>query len=60
MEKKLAASVSFRAVAYPVRVHAGLDALARLSDEVDRTGAKRGFVVCGPKQWPGVPASWPE
>ena len=41
------ATDSFRAVAHPVRVHAGLDALARLSDEVDRTGAKRVLVVCG-------------
>lgn len=45
--KKLAASDPFRAVAYPVRVHAGPCALARLGDEVERTGAKRGFVVCG-------------
>ena len=43
----MAAYDSFRAIGYPVRVHAGPDALARLSDEVDRTGAKRGFVVCG-------------
>ncbi len=38
---------SFRAVTYPVRVHAGPRALDRLSDEVGRSGAKRVFVVCG-------------
>ncbi len=43
----MAATDSFRAVAFPVRVHAGPDAMARLGDEVDRLGAKRVFVVCG-------------
>lgn len=43
----MAANDSFRAVTFPVRVHAGSRALDRLSDEVDRTGAKRVFVVCG-------------
>ena len=37
----------FRHVAYPVRVHAGDDALANLGAEVRRTGARRPLVVCG-------------
>ncbi len=37
----------FRHVAYPVRVHAGNDALSNLRAEVDRTRAQRPFVVCG-------------
>jgi len=43
----LAGIDSFRSVNFPVRVHAGPRALANLSDEVDRLGAKRVFVVCG-------------
>ena len=38
---------SFRFVGYPVRVHAGPDAISKLADEVDRLGAKRILVVCG-------------
>ena len=37
----------FRFIGYPVRVHAGRDAIDRLSDEVDRLGAQRVLVVCG-------------
>ena len=40
-------ATSFRHVGYPVRVHAGENALARLGEEVDRTRARRAFVVCG-------------
>ncbi|HJN88449.1 MAG: iron-containing alcohol dehydrogenase family protein [Dehalococcoidia bacterium] len=38
---------SFRISGYSIRVHAGDDAIARLSDEADRARAKRVFVVCG-------------
>ena len=38
---------SFRHVGYPVRVHAGDNALDRLAEEADRTRARRAFVVCG-------------
>ena len=38
---------SFRFVGYPVRVHAGADAITMLDGEVDRLGAKRVLVVCG-------------
>jgi alcohol dehydrogenase class IV len=38
---------SFRITGYSIRVHAGDDAIARLSDEADRARAKRAFVVCG-------------
>ena len=37
----------FRHVAYPVRVHAGDDAISNLGQEVARLGAQRPFVVCG-------------
>ncbi len=37
----------FRHTAYPVRVHAGDDALSNLRSAVQRAGAKRPFVVCG-------------
>lgn len=37
----------FRHVAYPVRVHAGDDAISNLRREADRLGARRPFVVCG-------------
>ncbi|MXZ91081.1 MAG: iron-containing alcohol dehydrogenase [Chloroflexi bacterium] len=37
----------FRHTAYPVRVHAGDDALSNLRSAVQRTGARRPFVVCG-------------
>ena len=38
---------SFRHVGYPVRVHAGDNALDRLAEEADRTRARRAVVVCG-------------
>lgn len=38
---------NFRAVGYPLRLHAGKNALDRLPDEVGRRMAKRVFVVCG-------------
>ena len=37
----------FRSVSYPVRVHAGTNALARLADEADRLRVGRVLVVCG-------------
>ncbi|NQW23634.1 MAG: iron-containing alcohol dehydrogenase [SAR202 cluster bacterium] len=37
----------FRFVGYPVRVHAGPDAISKLSEEVDRVRAQRVLVVCG-------------
>ena len=40
-------SESFRFVGYPVRVHAGPDAISKLAEEVDRAGAQRVLVVCG-------------
>ena len=43
----MAAVNPFRHVAYPVRVHAGDNALSNLRAEVDRTRARRPFVVCG-------------
>ena len=41
------ASESFRFVGYPVRVHAGPDAIGKLAEEVDRVRAQRVLVVCG-------------
>ena len=41
------ASNSFRFVGYPVRVHAGADAISNLAGEVDRLRAQRVLVVCG-------------
>ncbi len=38
---------TFRAVSYPLRLHAGLDALSQLETEVKRQNAQRAFVVCG-------------
>ncbi len=38
---------SFRFVGYPVRVHAGADAINSLAGEVDRLKAQRVLVVCG-------------
>ncbi len=38
---------SFRFVGYPVRVHAGPDAITKLAEEVDRVRAQRILVVCG-------------
>ena len=38
---------SFRFVGYPVRVHAGADAISSLAGEVDRLSAKRILIVCG-------------
>jgi len=43
----LAITTSFRHVSYPVRIHAGDNAVARLGEEVDRAGGKRVLVVCG-------------
>ncbi len=37
----------FRSIGYSVRIHAGDNAMARLSEEADRVRAKRAFVVCG-------------
>lgn len=41
------ATDSFRFVGYPVRVHAGPDAIGRLADEADRLRTQRLLVVCG-------------
>ena len=41
------AAHTFRAVSYPLRLHAGLDALSQLETEVKRQNAQRAFVVCG-------------
>ena len=38
---------SFRFVGYPVRVHAGPDAISSLADEADRLRTTRLLVVCG-------------
>ena len=38
---------SFRFVSYPVRVHAGQDAISKLADEVERLRVQRLLVVCG-------------
>ena len=43
----MASVTSFRHVSYPVRLHAGDNALDRLGEEADRTRTKRTFVVCG-------------
>jgi alcohol dehydrogenase class IV len=40
-------SHTFRAISVPLRLHAGVDALRHLADEVRRTRAQRAFVVCG-------------
>ena len=40
-------SHTFRATSYPVRLYSGEGALGNLRTEVDRSGAKRAFVVCG-------------
>ncbi|MCL4746574.1 MAG: iron-containing alcohol dehydrogenase [Burkholderiaceae bacterium] len=37
----------FRAVSYPLRLHAGSNALGALKAEVERQKAKRAFVICG-------------
>ena len=37
----------FRALGYPIRVHAGDGALTSLRHEVDRARASRPFIVCG-------------
>ena len=37
----------FSSVAYPIRIHAGVNALARLAGEADRQRAQRVLVVCG-------------
>ena len=42
-----AESRTFRAVSFPLRLHAGVDALENIGDEVRRTGAQHAFVVCG-------------
>jgi alcohol dehydrogenase class IV len=41
------ASHTFRAVSFPWRLYAGVDALRHLADEVRRHKAHRAFVVCG-------------
>ncbi|MBT6275988.1 MAG: iron-containing alcohol dehydrogenase [Chromatiales bacterium] len=38
---------TFRAVSYPLRLHAGADALNQLPIEVDRVRSARAFVICG-------------
>ena len=43
----MSAAAPFRHAAYPVRVHAGDDALANIGPEVRRAGGKRPFIVCG-------------
>lgn len=43
----IASTHTFRAVSYPLRLHAGLDALDQLEAEVKRQKAQRAFVVCG-------------
>ena len=43
----MSAVAPFRHTAYPVRIHAGDDALSNLRAAVQRAGAKRPFVVCG-------------
>jgi len=40
-------SHTFRAVSYPWRLYAGVDALRHLAEEVRRHRAQRAFVVCG-------------
>ncbi len=40
-------SRTFRAVGYPLRLHAGAGALENLRAEVERRKAKRAFVICG-------------
>jgi len=40
-------STGFRSVGFPIRIHAGANALAMLAEEVDRQRAKRVLVVCG-------------
>lgn len=40
-------SRTFRAVGFPLRLHAGIDALNELRTEVERTKAKRAYVICG-------------
>jgi alcohol dehydrogenase class IV len=40
-------SHTFRAVSFPWRLHVGVNALDQLPDEVQRTKARRGFVICG-------------
>lgn len=43
----IAPTHTFRAVSYPLRLHAGLDALDQLETEVKRQNVQRAFVVCG-------------
>ena len=38
---------AFRFFGYPVRVHAGPNAISKLAEEVDRVRAQRVLVVCG-------------
>ncbi len=44
---KIASTHTFRSVSYPLRLHAGLDALNQLEAEVKRQNAQRAFVICG-------------
>ena len=41
------AATPFRHRSFPLSIHAGKGALDELRGEVDRTKAKRAFVVCG-------------
>jgi alcohol dehydrogenase class IV len=41
------AATPFRHRSFPLSIHAGKDALEQLRGEVDRTKAKRAFIVCG-------------
>src|SRR5215212_8374203 len=40
-------AASYRYAGSPVRIHAGAGALARLPEELGRTGARRALVLCG-------------
>ncbi|MCH9672920.1 MAG: iron-containing alcohol dehydrogenase [Gammaproteobacteria bacterium] len=40
-------NASFRATSYPVRLHAGHEALTQIAAEAKRLGASRAFVICG-------------
>src|SRR5688572_7477334 len=44
---RISESHTFCAVHYPLRLHAGVDALDQLNPEVQRQKARRAFVICG-------------
>jgi alcohol dehydrogenase class IV len=46
-ESSMEAAAPFRHRSFPLSIHAGKGALDQLRGEVDRTRAKRAFVVCG-------------